>query len=140
MALMAPMARMPAMPPPAPMTPMASVASMAPTAPMVPTAHPIHPALWRAILIAGVDRGFCIIEATLVAALVVMGGLDWRTLSAAALLVGVLHPAIAWATRLDAEIGVVYVRSLGGQDFYPPVASFRAPVPAVRAALPPLKG
>jgi type IV secretory pathway TrbD component len=100
-----------------------------------PEAHAIHPALHRAVLVAGVDRGFVIVEVTLVTALVVMGGFDWRTLSAAALLVGALHPAIAWATRADAEIAAVYVRSLGGQDFYPPVGSWRARPARVRPAV-----
>ena len=100
----------------------------------------IHSALHRPVLMAGVDRGLVIIEATLVTALVVMGGLDWRTLSVAAVLILVLHPAMAWATRTDSMIGEVYVRSLGAQDFYPPVASWRARPVAVRAAIPPRRG
>jgi len=97
----------------------------------------IHSALHRPVLMAGVDRGLVIVEATLVTALVVMGGLDWRTLSVAAVLVVALHPAMAWATRADAMIAEVYVRSLGAQDFYPPAASWRArPAAAVRAAIP----
>ncbi|HEY6322271.1 MAG TPA: VirB3 family type IV secretion system protein [Thermoanaerobaculia bacterium] len=100
----------------------------------------IHSALHRPVLMAGVDRGLVIIEATLVTALVVMGGLDWRTLSVAAVLILVLHPAMAWATRTDSMIAEVYVRSLGAQDFYPPVASWRARPAAVRAAIPPRRG
>jgi type IV secretory pathway TrbD component len=88
--------------------------------------------------VAGVDRGLVIVEATLVTALVVMGGLDWRTLSVAAVLV--LHPAMAWATRADSMIAEVYVRSLGAQDFYPPVAGWRAPPAPVRPAIPPRRG
>jgi len=105
-----------------------------------PEAHVIHSSLHRAVLMAGVDRGLVIIEATLVTALVVMGGLDWRTLSVAAVLILVLHPAMAWATRTDSMIAEVYVRSLGAQDFYPPVASWRARPAAVRAAIPPRRG
>ncbi|HYL06657.1 MAG TPA: VirB3 family type IV secretion system protein [Thermoanaerobaculia bacterium] len=105
-----------------------------------PEAHVIHSALHRPVLMAGVDRGLVIVEATLVTALVVMGGLDWRTLSVAALLVLVLHPAMAWATRADAAVAEVYVRSLGAQDFYPPVGSWRARPPAVRPALPRRRG
>jgi type IV secretory pathway TrbD component len=105
-----------------------------------PEAHPIHPALHRPVLVGGVDRGLVIVEVTLVTALVVMGGLDWRTLSAAALLVGALHPALAWASRADAAIGEVYVRSLGGQDFYPPVGSWRARPARVRPAVPAARG
>jgi type IV secretory pathway TrbD component len=101
------------------------------------SSHRIHPALWRPILIGGIDRGFLILEATLVMALVVMGGLAWTTLSIAAVLVGVLHPSIAWATRIDPEISVVYVRSLSGQDFYPPVGRLGARPAAVHPALPP---
>ena len=100
----------------------------------------IHSALHRPVLMAGVDRGLVIIEATLVTALVVMGGLDWRTLSVAAVLILVLHPAMAWATRTDSMIAEVYVRSLAAQDFYPPVASWRARPAAVRAAIPPRRG
>lgn len=96
----------------------------------------IHSSLHRPVLMAGVDRGLVIVEATLVTALVVMGGLDWRTLSVAALLVVVLHPAMAWATRADAAIAEVYVRSVGAQDFYPPVPSWRARPAPVRPALP----
>ncbi len=102
--------------------------------------HVIHPSLCRPILIAGVDRGFLILESMLVTALVVMGGLDWRTLSMAAVLVLALHPAIAWATRLDPEISLVYVRSLGGQDFYPAAASVRARAAAVHPAVPAIRG
>jgi type IV secretory pathway TrbD component len=105
-----------------------------------PEAHVIHAALHRPVLIAGVDRGLVIVEATLGAALVVMGGLDWRTLSVAALLALVLHPTLAWATRGDAAIAEVYVRSLGAQDFFPPVGSWRARPPAVRPAQPPRRG
>jgi type IV secretory pathway TrbD component len=105
-----------------------------------PEPHVIHSALHRPVLMAGVDRGLVIIEATLVTALVVMGGLDWRTLSVAAVLILVLHPAMAWATRTDSMIAEVYVRSLGAQDFYPPVASWRARPAAVRAAIPPRRG
>jgi type IV secretory pathway TrbD component len=101
-----------------------------------PEAHVIHAALHRPVLMAGVDRGLVIVEATLVTALVVMGGLDWRTLSVAAVLVVALHPAMAWATRADSMIAEVYVRSLGAQDFYPPAASWRARPAAVRAAIP----
>ena len=43
----------------------------------------------------------------------------------AAVLVLVLHPAMAWATRADAAVAEVYVRSLRAQDFYPPVAGWR---------------
>jgi type IV secretory pathway TrbD component len=105
-----------------------------------PEAHVIHSALHRPVLMAGVERGLVIVEATLITALVVMGGLDWRTLSVAALLVVVLHPSMAWATRTDSAIAEVYVRSLGAQDFYPPVAGFRARPAAVRPAIPPLRG
>jgi len=48
----------------------------------------------------------------------------------------VLHPALAWATRADAGIAEVYVRSLGAQDFYPAAASWRARPAPVRPALP----
>jgi type IV secretory pathway TrbD component len=105
-----------------------------------PEAHVIHSALHRPVLMAGVDRGLVIVEATLVTALVVMGGMDWRTLSVAALLVLALHPAMAWATRADAAIAEVYVRSLGAQDFYPPVGGWRARPPAVRPAMPRPRG
>jgi type IV secretory pathway TrbD component len=105
-----------------------------------PEAHVIHAALHRPVLMAGVDRGLVVVEATLVTALVVMGGMDWRTLSAAALLAMALHPAMAWATRADAAIAEVYVRSLGAQDFYPPVGGWRARQPAVRPAMPRLRG
>ncbi len=101
-----------------------------------PAPHPIHSSLHRPALVAGVDRGLVVVEATLIAALVVMGGLDWRTLSAAALLAMVLHPAMAWATRADPAIAEVYVRSLAAQDFYPPAGGCRARPPAVRPALP----
>ncbi len=66
----------------------------------------------------------------------VRGGLDWRTLSRAAVLVLALHPAIAWATRIDSEIGIVYVRSLGGQDFYPAVPNVRSRPASVHPAVP----
>lgn len=105
-----------------------------------PEAHVIHASLHRPVQIAGVDRGLVIVEATLVAALVVMGGMDWRTLSLAALLAAVLHPALAWATAADPAIVEVYVRSLGAQDFYPPVARWRARPVAVRPALPRARG
>ena len=105
-----------------------------------PEAHLIHSSLHRPVLMAGVDRGLVIVEATLVTALVVMGGLDWRTLSVAAALVVVLHPAMAWATRADAAVAEVYVRSLGAQDFYPPVGSWRARPAPVRPAIPARRG
>jgi len=63
-------------------------------------------------------------------------GLPPWAMAVAALLVVVLHPAMAWATRADAMIAEVYVRSLGAQDFYPPVAGWRARPAPVRPALP----
>jgi type IV secretory pathway TrbD component len=111
-----------------------------PMMPAAPEPHPIHSALYRPVLMAGVDRGLVIVEATLVTALAVMGGLDWRTLGAAALLVLVLHPAMAWAARGDAAIAEVYVRSLGAQDYYPAAAGWRSSPPAVRPAVPGARG
>lgn len=105
-----------------------------------PEAHVIHAALYRPVLIAGVERGLVIVEATLVTALVVMGGFDWRTLSVAAILTLALHPSMAWASRTDAAIAQVYVRSLGAQDFYPPVGSLGARPAPIQPALPRLRG
>lgn len=107
---------------------------------MTGEAHVIHPSLYRPVLVAGVERGFVIVEVTLVTALLVMGGLDWRTLSVAAILVLILHPTIAWATRADAQISQVYVRSLGAQDFYPPAGSWRARPARVHPAIPAGRG
>jgi type IV secretory pathway TrbD component len=86
----------------------------------------VHPALLRDVLYAGVERPVIALEATIAIGLVATVGPRLVTLAAVAVIVGLIHPAMAWVTSQDPLATAVYVRSLWWKDYYAPHAGVRA--------------
>ena len=60
------------------------------------------------------------LEATIAIGLVATVGPRLVTLLAVGLIVGVVHPVMAWLTSKDPLSTAIYVRSLGWRDYYAP--------------------
>jgi type IV secretory pathway TrbD component len=86
----------------------------------------VHPSLLRAVLYAGVERPVIALEATIAIGLVATVGPRLVTLAAVAVIVGLIHPVMAWATSKDPLATAVYVRSLRWRDYYAPHAGMRS--------------
>ena len=95
----------------------------------------VHPGLLRAVLYAGVERPVIALEATVAIGLVATVGPRVATVLAVVLIVGVVHPIMAWLTSKDPLATAVYVRSLRWRDYYAPHAGVRARA-RVRPTLP----
>jgi type IV secretory pathway TrbD component len=80
--------------------------------------HRIHRSLWRPQLLAGADPGFVVLEATLVAALLLGIGPSPITVGLAAFWMTAAHGFMSWACRLDPQIVAVFSRSLRYGSFY----------------------
>lgn len=100
-----------------------------------------HPALIRPVLLAGVERPVLALEVTVAAGLLMSVGPRLVTLGIVLLVVGVVHPTMAWLTARDPMATAVYVRSLRWRAYYPPHADPRAALrraSRARVSLPPL--
>jgi type IV secretory pathway TrbD component len=78
------------------------------------------------VLYAGVERPVIALEATIAIGLVATVGPRLVTLLAVGLIVGVVHPVMAWLTSKDPLATAVYVRSLAWRDYYAPQGGVRA--------------
>ncbi|MDQ2694373.1 MAG: conjugal transfer protein TrbD [Pseudomonadota bacterium] len=92
-----------------------------------PRRQPIHVALQRPILLAGGERELVMLNAALVAALVMTGGFTAGSLVVAGLLATVGHWGLVRAARLDPQMRRVYQRHVRYQNFYPARATEYAP-------------
>lgn len=104
-------------------------------------ARRVHPALVRPVLLAGVERPVIALEVTVAAGLLMSVGPHLITLGIVALVVGVIHPTMAWLTARDPMATAVYVRSLRWRAYYPPHADPRTALrraSRARVSLPPL--
>lgn len=101
------------------------------------TSRVIHPALWRPILFAGAEPAVVVLEVTTAFALVFGVGLHIATVLLAVFYVTVGHALMVWVAKHDPQMTALYVRSLTGQDFYPPHASVHAAPPPVHPSIPP---
>ena len=107
--------------------------------PVVVPGRRVHPALVRPVLMAGVERPVLALEVTVAVGLLMSVGPRLVTLGVVALVVGVIHPTMAWLTARDPMATAVYVRSLRWRAYYPPHADPRAAVrraSRARASLP----
>ena len=95
----------------------------------------VHPGLLRTVLYAGVERPVIALEATVAVGLVATIGPRVVTLLAIVLIVGVVHPIMAWVTSKDPLATAIYVRSLRWRDYYVPHAGVGARA-RVRPTLP----
>ena len=102
-------------------------------------ARRVHPALVRPVLMAGVERPILALEVTVAIGLLMTVGPRLATIGVVALVVGVIHPTMAWLTARDPMATAVYVRSLRWRAYYPPHADPRAALrraSRARASLP----
>lgn len=96
----------------------------------------VHQSLIRTPLYGGVDKGFLLVEACTVGFLFFAVGFHLATFFAAAVWVLVLHPLMVWVNAKDPLLAALYVRSLGGKDYYAPHASHAGRAPAAKASIP----
>ena len=85
-----------------------------------------HPGLLRPVLYAGVERTVIALESTIAIGLVATVGPRLVTLAAVAVIVGFVHPVMAWVTSKDPLATAIYIRSLGWRDDYAAHAGPRA--------------
>ena len=96
----------------------------------------IHAALWRPVLFAGAEPAVVALEVTTAFALVFGVGLHVPTVLLAVFYLTVVHAVMVWVAKQDAQMTVLYVRSLGTRDFYLPHASVHAALPPVHPSIP----
>lgn len=101
-----------------------------------PTPHRIHQSLIRTPLICGVDKGFFLLELSLVGSLIFLLGFRLTTLALAAFWIAVVHPIMAWITAQDPMLVPLYVRSLMGKDYYAPHARHHGRGLGVKPSIP----
>jgi type IV secretory pathway TrbD component len=99
-------------------------------------AHVIHASLYRPVLLAGVEPSVAVLEGTTAFALVFGVGLHVATVLLAVFYLTVVHAVMVWVATQDPQMTVLYVRSLGRRDFYPPHASVHAAPPPVHPSIP----
>ena len=98
--------------------------------------HVVHASLVRPILFAGAEPSAVVIEVGIAGALLFGVGFKLVTVVLAALYLTIGHGFLRWVAKQDPYMIQLYLRSLGGKDFYPPHALARAPVPTLRASIP----
>lgn len=94
---------------------------------------PLHRSLTRPILLGGAERDLVIIEASLVAALVLGLGFHVVSLAMAALIGTLGHRLLVWIARQDPQATRVYARHRRYQVFYPALAAVEAALARVPA-------
>ena len=104
-----------------------------------PQLHPIHASLYRPVLFAGAEPAVVIVEVSTAFALVFGVGLHLATILLAAFYLTAVHGVMVWVAKQDAQMSVLYIRSLAARDFYAPHARIGGPTPAVKPALPPTR-
>src|SRR5919206_5388131 len=98
--------------------------------------HPIHASLYRPVLFAGAEPAVVVLEVTTAFALVFGVGLHVATVLLAAFYLTAVHAVMVWVAAQDPHMTALYVRSLGGRDFYPPHGGIHGAPPSVRPSLP----
>ena len=98
--------------------------------------HAIHASLYRPVLFAGVEPAVAVLEGTTAFALVFGVGLHVATVLLAVFYLTVVHAVMVWVANADPQMTVLYVRSLGSRDFYPPQAGLRGVPASVHPSIP----
>jgi len=109
--------------------------ALAPGHPQLET-HVIHASLYRPVLFAGVEPAVAVLEGTTAFALVFGVGLHVATVLLAVFYLTVVHAVMVWVANEDPQMTVLYVRSLGSRDFYPPQAGLHGRPPLVHPSIP----
>ncbi|MCP3962338.1 MAG: conjugal transfer protein TrbD [bacterium] len=92
---------------------------------------PLHPSLVRPILLAGAERELVLINAVVIAVLVLGIGPHPLSLLTAALLATVGHSGLVLAARYDSQMWRVYSRHVVHRTYYPARALYGAPLPPI---------
>ncbi len=88
---------------------------------------PLHPSLIRPILLGGAERELVVVNAIVIAALVLGIGPHPLTFLTAALLATAGHSALVLAASYDPQMWRVYSRHLAYRTYYPARALTTAP-------------
>jgi type IV secretory pathway TrbD component len=99
-------------------------------------AHVIHASLYRPVLFAGVEPSVAVLEGATAFALVFGVGLHIATVLLAVFYLTVVHAVMVWVATQDPQMTMLYVRSLGRRDFYPPHAGVHGAAPPVHPSIP----
>ena len=110
--------------------------AVTPAHPPTLAVHVIHASLYRPVLFAGVEPSVAVLEGTTAFALVFGVGLHVATVLLAVFYLTVVHAVMVWVATQDPQMTVLYVRSLGRRDFYPPHASMHGAPPPVHPSIP----
>lgn len=92
---------------------------------------PLHPSLVRPILLGGAERELVLINAIVIAALLLGIGPHPLTLAIAVFLGTAGHSAMVLAARFDPQMLRVYSRHIRYRTYYPARALYGAPMPQV---------
>lgn len=92
---------------------------------------PLHPSLIRPILLGGAERELVVINAIVIAVLLLGIGPHLLTFLTAALLATAGHSALVLAARYDPQMWRVYSRHLLHRTYYPARALYTAPLPPI---------
>ena len=104
-----------------------------------PERHPIHASLYRPVLFAGAEPAAVIVEVSTAFGLVFGVGLHLMTLLLAVFYLTVVHGIMVWVAKQDPQMSILYIRSLGAQDFYKPHAGIHGLTPSMKPSLPPAR-
>lgn len=88
--------------------------------------HPVRRVLYEPPLFFGLPKPVLILECTFALAFVVGFGVSWESAGVIALLVLVVHPALAFFTRDDPEVLTLFWRNYRLPEFLDPLPSYGA--------------
>lgn len=92
---------------------------------------PLHPSLIRPILLGGAERELVLVNAIVIAVLILGIGPHPLTFLIAGVLGTLGHSALVFAARFDPQMWQVYRRHLLYHIYYPARALYRAPLAPV---------
>ena len=92
---------------------------------------PLHPSLIRPILLGGAERELVLINAIVIAVLILAIGPHPLTFATAAALATAGHSALVLAARYDPQMWRVYSRHVVHRTYYPARGLHGAPLPPI---------
>ena len=91
----------------------------------------IHQSLTRPLLLAGGERELVLMNAIIIAALILGVGFHWLSFSLALLLATLGQYLLTKLAKHDPQLRLVYIRHIKYQAFYPANSKCTAPCPRV---------
>jgi type IV secretory pathway TrbD component len=97
--------------------------------------HAIHTSLFRPVLFAGAEPTVVILEGLTAGGLLFGAGFHIATIALAVFYVTVVHAVMVRLAAQDPQISQLYIRSLGGRDYYPAHSALNARTMVVRPSI-----